>query len=139
MYIPSKTIWDSRLKSIHICNWKRMGFCQRKLVFCVAKETASTSPHLLVSLSYNGPIFSRMLDTKNVVTSGPAAMADTEIYTASWQESDSSWKSNRRPEGENWEVISASVSTKLQQILRCNFMFIFTLPLPGKNFVLRYY
>jgi hypothetical protein len=35
--------------------------------------------------------------------------------------------------GENWKVITASVSTKLQQVLRCNCMCIFTLSLPGKT------
>jgi len=51
---------------------------------------SSTSPHLLVSLSDNGPIFSSMLATKNLVSSGPAKVADRDIYTAPWQESDAS-------------------------------------------------
>jgi len=46
--------------------------------------------YLLVIVSDNGLLFSRMLATKNVVTSGLAAVADTEICIASWRESDTS-------------------------------------------------
>jgi len=67
-----------------------MGFSPEETGLLCCYGNSSTSPHLLVSLSYNGPIFSRMLATKNVVAYGPAAVADTEIYTASWQESDTS-------------------------------------------------